>query len=313
MSRKVIIDTDPGVDDAMAILFAFKTNQLDVLGLTTTFGNVSVDLATKNALILTELAGVNVPVAKGVAVPLEIEPRPHADFVHGADGFGNINWPDPKSRAVDVSAAQFIIDSVKANPGEVTLIALGPLGNLATALKMAPEIADLVDEVILMGGAAVEYGNVSPVAEANIINDPHAADIVFTANWQVTMIGLDVTHQVLLTNDILARIKASRPEHGDFLHQAAQYYIQFYNDRLNVDGCFFHDASTVAYAMEPDIFGIELGAIRVACEGIAIGQTIFAPQGMSFPEPHWDGVPMTQVCMEVDSDRLLNLFEKTLS
>ncbi|MCZ2720633.1 nucleoside hydrolase [Marinomonas sp. 15G1-11] len=313
MSRKVIIDTDPGIDDAMAILFAFETEQLDVLGLTTTFGNVPVDLATKNALILTELAGVDVPVAKGVAVPLEITPRPHADFVHGSDGFGNINWPDPKGKALEISAAQFIIDTVKAHPGEVTLIALGPLGNLATALEMAPEIADLVDEVILMGGAAIEYGNVSPVAEANIINDPHAADKVFTASWQVTMIGLDVTHQVLLENSLLERIKESRPEHGDFLHQASQYYIQFYRDRLNVEGCFFHDASTIAYAMEPDIFGIELGAIRVACEGIAIGQTIFAPEGMSFPEPHWDGVPMTQVCMEVDSQRLLNLFEKTLS
>lgn len=313
MSRKVIIDTDPGIDDAMAILFAFETEQLDVLGLTTTFGNVSVDLATHNALILTELAGVDVPVAKGVSVPLEITPRPHADFVHGDDGFGNINWPDPKGKALDVSAAQFIIDTVKAHPGEVTLIALGPLGNLATALEMAPEIANLVDEVILMGGTAIEYGNVSPVAEANIINDPHAADKVFTANWQVTMIGLDVTHQVLLEIDLLERIKTSRPKHGDFLCQAAKHYIKFYKDRLDVDGCFFHDASTIAYAMEPDIFGIELGAIRVACEGIAIGQTIFAPEGMTFPEPHWDGVPMTQVCMEVDSKRLLSLFEETLS
>ena len=313
MNRKIIIDTDPGIDDAMAIFFAFAAPQLDVLGLTTTFGNVSVEMATQNAITLTEIAGVNVPVATGVAVPLEITPRAYPDFVHGADGFGNIGWPAPKGKALDISAAQFIIDTVRANPGEVTIIALAPLGNLATALQMDPEIADLVDEVILMGGAAVEYGNVSPVAEANIINDPHAADIVFTANWQVTMIGLDVTHQVLLENSLLERLKIASPVQGDFLYQAAQYYIQFYTDHLGVDGCFFHDASTIAYAMEPDIFGVELGAIRVACEGIGIGQTIFAPEGRQFAEPHWNNVPMTQVCMEVDGPRLLTLFEETLS
>lgn len=313
MTRKIIIDTDPGIDDAMAIFFAFRSPELDVLGLTTTFGNVPVKKATENALILTELAGVDVPVAEGIAEPLVIDPRPHPDFVHGVDGFGNIHWPAPKGQAIDKSAAQFIVDTVRANPGEVTLIALGPLGNLALALELDPDIQDLVDEVILMGGAAFEYGNVSPVAEANIINDPHAADKVFTANWQVTMIGLDVTHQVLLENSLLERIKDAGHQHGEFLYQAAQHYIKFYHGAFGIDGCFFHDASTIAFAIAPDIFGVELGAIRVATEGVAIGQTIMAPQGRQFAEPHWDGVPMTQVCLEVDGERLLKLFEQTLS
>lgn len=313
MTRKIIIDTDPGIDDAMAIFFAFQAPQLDVLGLTTTFGNVPVELATKNAITLTEIAKVTVPVAQGVSVPFVIAPRPHPDFVHGVDGFGNINWPDPKGKAVDKSAAQFIVDTVRQYPGEVTIIALGPLGNLASALILDPEVADLVDEVILMGGTALEYGNVSPVAEANIMNDPHAADAVFTASWQVTMIGLDVTHQVLLDNSILGRIKQTNLEQGAFLYDCAQHYINFYSSRFNMDGCYFHDASTIAYAIDPSLFGVELGAVRVACEGIGIGQTIFAPQGMDFPEPYWNDVPMTQVCMEVDSERLLALFETTLS
>ncbi|WP_369920912.1 nucleoside hydrolase [Marinomonas polaris] len=313
MARKIIIDTDPGIDDAMAIFFAFQAPQLDVLGLTTTFGNVSVDLATQNAITLTEIAKVNVPVAKGVAVPSKIAPRPHPDFVHGADGFGNINWPAPKGKAIEKSAAQFIVDTVREFPGEVTIIALGPLGNLAKALELDPEVANLVDEVVLMGGTAIEYGNVSPVAEANIMNDPHAADLVFTAAWQVTMIGLDVTHQVLLDNSVLERIKKANPTEGGFLYDCAQHYINFYSSRFDMDGCYFHDASTIAYVMDPSIFGVELGAVRVACEGIGIGQTIFAPQGMSFPEPHWNDVPMTQVCMEVDSEKLLTLFETTLS
>ncbi|MEP7729612.1 nucleoside hydrolase [Marinomonas primoryensis] len=313
MARKIIIDTDPGIDDAMAIFFAFQAPQLDVLGLTTTFGNVPVELATQNAISLTEIAKVNVPVAQGVSVPFVIAPRPHPDFVHGKDGFGNINWPAPKGKAITKSAAQFIVDTVREFPGEVTIIALGPLGNLAAALILDPEVANLVDEVVLMGGTAIEYGNVSPVAEANIMNDPHAADAVFTAAWQVTMIGLDVTHQVLLDNSILERIKAASPVEGGFLYDCAQHYINFYSSRFDMDGCYFHDASTIAYVMDPSIFGVELGAVRVSCEGIGIGQTIFAPQGMEFPEPHWNNVPMTQVCMEVDSEKLLALFETTLS
>ncbi|MCO4786242.1 nucleoside hydrolase [Marinomonas atlantica] len=312
MTRKIIIDTDPGIDDAMAIFFAFQAKELDVLGLTTTYGNVPVDIATKNALILTEIAGVDAPVAGGVSVPSAIAPRPFPDFVHGADGFGNIDYPASTKTASDQTAAEFIVEQVRKYPGEVTIVALAPLGNLAKALELDPEIANLVDEVVLMGGTAVEYGNVSPVAEANIINDPHAADKVFTAPWQVTMVGLDVTHQVLLDNTILERIKSKNPEQGNFLYDCAQFYIKFYSDRFGVEGCYFHDASTIAYLLDPSIFGIELGAIRVACEGIALGQTIFAPQGMEYPEPHWDGVPMTQVCMEVDGERMLKLFEDVM-
>ena len=313
MTRKIIIDTDPGIDDAMAIFFAYKAKGIEVLGLTTTFGNVPVEKATENALTLNEVAGVSVPVAKGVALPLEREPLPHPDFVHGKDGFGNIDWPASTNQPVAESAAEFIVNTVKAHPGEVTIVALGPLGNLATALELDPEIAGLVDEVVLMGGAHLEYGNVTPVAEANIINDPDAADIVFTANWQVTMIGLDVTHQVLLDNERLARIKQANPVEGDFLMQAAQHYINFYGETFGVEGCYFHDASTIAYVLQPELFGLELGTVRVACEGIAIGQTIVAPEGKIFPAEAWKSIPTSQICMEVDSEKLLALFEETLS
>ena len=312
MNRKIIIDTDPGIDDAMAIFFAFAAPQLDVLGLTTTFGNVSVEMATQNAITLTEIAGVNVPVATGVAVPLEITPRAYPDFVHGADGFGNIGWPAPKGKALDISAAQFIIDTVRANPGEVTIIALAPLGNLATALQMDPEIADLVDEVILMGGAAAEYGNVSPVAEANIINDPHAADIVFTANWQVTMIGLDVTHQVVLSNALFNQIRDENPKVGSFMHQAAQFYIKFYSSIRDIDGCYGHDISAVAYVIDPTLFGTESGEVCVATEGVAIGQTIMSRFGIPYPLPFWQDRPKQKACMTVDDQRLLALFRDAM-
>ena len=312
MTRKIIIDTDPGIDDAMAIFFALQAQELDVLGLTTTYGNVPVEIATQNALTLTEIAGVNVPVAGGVAVPSQQDARPFPDFVHGADGFGDIQYPASSKQPLAQSAAEFIIEQVRQYPGEVTIVALGPLGNLGKVLELDPEIANLVDEVVLMGGAALEYGNVSPVAEANIINEPHAADAVFTAPWQVTMVGLDVTHQVLLENSVLERIKAKNPKLGTFLYDCAQFYINFYSNRFGFDGCYFHDASTIAYLLDPSIFGVELGAIRVVTEGIAVGQTIMAPQGLDYPEPHWEGIPMTQVCMEVDGERMLKLFEEVM-
>mgnify|MGYP000504151371 CR=1 FL=1 len=307
--RKIIIDTDPGIDDAMAICLAFNAPQLNVLALTTTFGNVSIDMATDNALILTELAGVDVPVAKGVGVPLEIAPLPHPDFVHGADGFGNINWPASSRQADERSAAQMIVDLVHANPNEVTLVALGPLGNLAQALTLDPSIAELVDEVILMGGAAKEGGNVTPVAEANIINDPHAADIVFGATWPVTMIGLDATHQVMMGDSELEAIRDSNKVCGEFLYQATQYYFDFYRNNVGIDGCYVHDASTVIYAIDPSLFTSEPGVIRVATEGIAIGQTVVADPSRTYAVDFWQGRPTTNICMTVDSQRMLDLIK----
>jgi inosine-uridine nucleoside N-ribohydrolase len=313
MSRKIIIDTDPGIDDAMAIFLALNTPKLDVLALTTTFGNVPVDLATKNALILVELANVDIPVATGVALPLSAAPLKHPDFVHGIDGFGNVNSPSPKRQSDKRNAAQMIVDLVHANPNEVTLVALGPLGNLAKAIELDQTIVKLVDEVILMGGTAFEPGNVTPVAEANIINDPHAADKVFTANWKVTMIGLDVTHQVIMDNALLSKIKQSKPIIGEFLYDITQFYIDFYHKTFGIDGCYVHDASTIVYAAEPDIFSTEQGHVRVATDGVAIGQTVIAQPGKKYGLNYWDNIPAANICLGVDSERLLKFIEKAFS
>jgi|GEM_PF-4704719 len=186
MSQKIIIDTDPGIDDALAILFAFAHPGLDVVGLTTVFGNVPVSLATENALRLVELAGVDVPVAPGAAKPLLISPRGHADFVHGEDGFGNTHTPHSSREARKQGAAEFIVEQVRSAPDAVTLVPVGPLTNIALALKLAPDICEKT-RVVLMGGAVNEPGNCSPVAEANIWQDPHAAEIVFAAKWHVTL------------------------------------------------------------------------------------------------------------------------------
>jgi len=311
MTRKIIIDTDPGIDDAMAIFLAFNAPQLEVLALTTTFGNVSQELATKNALTLVDIAQVDVPVAAGVSTPLVIAPLPHPDFVHGKDGFGNINWPSSSRVADSRSAAQMIVDQVYAFPNQVTLVALGPLGNLAKALELDPSISELVEEVILMGGAHKEAGNVTPVAEANIINDPHAADIVFGANWKVTMIGLDVTHQVMMNNTLLDNIRRNDPKCGEFLYQCTQFYFNFYQASFGIEGCYVHDASTIVYAMDPSIFTGEAGVVRVSCEGVAIGQTIVVKPQQKFAVDFWDNRPTANICMGVDSQRLLELIDNT--
>lgn len=311
MTRKVIIDTDPGIDDAMAILFALQTPKIDVLGLTTTFGNVNVKQSTINALTLVELAQSDTPVAKGADKPLVMPPREHATFVHGDDGLGNTHNPQPKGQPISLDAAEFIVEQIKAHPHEVTLIALGPLGNLAKALALEPKIAEWVDEVIIMGGAAFTLGNLSPVAEANILNDPDAAEQVFNAPWTVTMIGLDVTHKVMLTNAHLNAIHERNPRLGSFLYDISQHYINFYSQQHHIEGCYFHDASTIAYALDPTLFKIQRATVRVVTEGIAIGQTIVSPAGFSYPTPGWTDRPLHNICVEVASDRLLHLFVNT--
>ncbi len=313
MSRKIIIDTDPGIDDALAILFALNAPQLDVLALTTVFGNVPVELATKNALSLVEIANLTVPVATGVKAPLFIPSLPHPEAVHGSDGFGNINLAEPKQQADKRSAAEMIIDLVHAHPNQISIITLGPLGNLAEVLALDPMITTLIDEVIIMGGSAATPGNMSPVAEANIIQDPYAADKVFSADWKVTMIGLDVTQKVIMNMGLLEKIKEGNQQYGEFLYQITQFYFDFHKQTQNMDGCYVHDASTIAYAIEPDIFTSKLGAVRVATEGVAIGQTVIAPPNAKYCLDHWDSTPKSNICLDVDSERLLNLLKTTLT
>src|SRR5262245_5631390 len=222
MPKKIIIDTDPGVDDSMAILFAFNSPELEIVGLTAIFGNVHTDLGTQNALRLVEFAGhPTVPVAHGADVPLVIPLEYVADFVHGADGMGNTNPPPPQGHPVDKPAAQFIAEMVMAHPGEITLVPVGPLTNLALALALEPRLVDQVAGVVLMGGAATVNGNVTPAAEANIIHDPHAADVVFTAGWPVTMAGLDVTMKTIMTEEFLASLRVSRT--GEFIYDISRF------------------------------------------------------------------------------------------
>jgi inosine-uridine nucleoside N-ribohydrolase len=318
--RKVIYDTDPGVDDAIALYFALAHPGIDIVGITTTFGNVSVEQAATNALYLTAIANRHIPVTRGVKTPWVKPGEAPPDFIHGADGLGNLhsrvittNTPDPRS------SAQYIVDMARAQPGEITLVAVGPLGNLSLALKLDPELPTLLREVIIMGGTVDEPGNVSPVAEANIWNDPHAADAVFTAPWKLTMVGLDVTHRVVTE---LALFKKIAEYHGhiatDTLYHAVAFYATFYSGlhkhlALN-PGCFAHDLLAFIYLVAPELFKLETGSIRVATDGIAQGQTMLNRRTyIDYPQPGWGRhLPQTHACMEVDAPACLALFEQTL-
>ncbi len=318
--RKVIYDTDPGVDDAMALYFALAHPGIDVVGITTTFGNVSVEQAATNALYLTALVNREIPVTRGVKTPWVKTGGVPPDFIHGADGLGNLSSRVPTTNHLDPrSSAQFIVDIAREQPGDITLVAVGPLGNLSLALKLEPELPKLLREVIIMGGTIDEPGNVSPVAEANIWNDPHAADAVFTAPWKLTMVGLDVTHRVVTELALFKKI-ADHHRHvaTDTLHHAVAFYSTFYSGlhkhlALN-PGCFAHDLLAFIYLVKPELFQMESGSIRVATDGIAQGQTMMNRRGyIDYPQAGWgQHLPMTEVCMQVDAPGCLALLEETM-
>ncbi len=317
---KVIYDTDPGVDDAMALYFALAHPAIDLVGITTTFGNVSVAQAAANALYLTEIAGNQTPVTKGVSVPWCIPAQAPPAHIHGADGLGNLGARQAVKRQLDPrSSAQFIVETARAQPGEIVLVAVGPLGNLSLALLLEPELPRLLREVIVMGGTVHEPGNVSPVAEANIWNDPHAADRVFGAGWKLTMVGLDVTHRVVLRLAQFQRI-AKHHQHiaTDTLVQAVDFYTRFYSGLYQhiarPPGCFAHDLLAFIYLVQPQLFTIDSKSVRVATDGPAQGQTIVNRRDfIDYPHPGWEkDRPRTQVCMKVDAPACVALFENTL-
>lgn len=307
MARKIIIDTDPGVDDTMAIFFALRSPELDVIGLTTIFGNVHTDLATTNALRLLEIAGrADIPVAKGADNPLALPYDGPVPYVHGDDGQGNVWLPAPSGKAIDMTAAAFIIEEVMRAPGEVTLVPLGPLTNIALALRLEPRIAENVREVVLMGGNALGPGNATPAGEANIHNDPEAADVVFGAPWQVTMVGLDVTHRVHMTRADLDKYAQADNPMARHIARITPFYRDFFEQTNHIDGIYVHDSSAVACVIDPTLFRVERWPVRVdMSSGISRGKTW--PLIGERLLPPWENRPLVNVCVEVDGPRLIEM------
>jgi inosine-uridine nucleoside N-ribohydrolase len=303
VTQKILIDTDPGIDDAMAIHLAFAHPGLEVLGLTSIFGNVSVDKATRNALRLVEMAGADCPVAAGAAAPLVRPAAPPGYHVHGDEGFGVAPAEPPRGRPHTLSAAEFIVEMVRKHPRELTLVPIGPLTNIARALRADPSIAERVRGVVLMGGAIERRGNVTEWAEANIWHDPHAAAEVLAADWPVTLVGLDVTERTRCGPMDFARIADHSPAIGGFLNEAVQFYFAWHRKKGVTDGCFLHDPSAVLAVAEPALFETRGVPVRVVAEGEQIGRTLADPEA---------GTPPVRVCTSVDAESLHERFLSVL-
>lgn len=311
--RKLIIDCDPGIDDAIAIVAAMQHPGFEILGITTTFGNATLEQATKNTLRIVELSGRKIPVYRGAGKPLRVPLEPPPDFVHGKDGLGNTHQPEPSTKPQNKSAARFLADMAKAHPGEITILAIGRLTNLAEAIKLDSNFVRNVREVVSMGGALYVPGNVSPVAEANIGGDPHAADLVVTSPWKVTLIGLDVTTSVRLNEEVLSRVKVRNQRFGPFLYSISRFYEEFHRNIAQVTGGFYvHDPSAVVYLLAPELFKMKEGPLRVVREGIAIGQTIMAAYDYQFELPPWKNQPRVKAAVAVDRDGFRKTLESAL-
>jgi purine nucleosidase len=274
MPHRIIIDTDPGIDDALAFLLALASPEVQIEALTTTQGNVTVDKATRNALSVLELAHAShIPVAQGSVVPL-IQPLLAGEITHGQSGIGNANLPEPKTQPVPQHAVDFLIEKVLADPGEISIFPIGPLTNIALAIRKEARFAKAVKELVIMGGAIREGGNMSPLAEFNIFVDPHAAHIVFHSGIPITLIPLDATHKCLITRDDVERINEVKSPIARFIKDALSVYFNFYEEHTDFQGSALHDPLTLAAIIAPELLILQELYVDVDIHGgVSMGNT----------------------------------------
>jgi purine nucleosidase len=276
MSRKIIIDTDPGQDDAVAILLALASPELEVLGIVAVAGNVGLHHNANNALKIVELANrTDVPVYAGCARPM----RRHlvtAEHVHGETGLNGPDLPEPQTALQAQHGVDYIIDTLMAaEPKTITLCTLGPLTNIAMALVKQPEIADRIAEIVMMGGGYFEAGNITPAAEFNIYVDPEAADVVMRCGAPIVMMTLDVTHQIQSTPSRLDAIKALGNKAGTAVYEMLSFSESFDLQKYGWEGAPLHDPTVIAYLLQPDLFdGRHCNVTIETASELTIGMTV---------------------------------------
>ena len=253
--HKIIIDTDPGQDDAVAILLALASSEIDVLGIVAVAGNVPLALTEKNARKICELAGrPQTPVFAGAVRPL-MRDLVTAEYVHGKTGLDGPDLPEPEMPLQSQHGVDFIVETLLAgDPGTVTLATLGPLTNIALAINRAPEIAGRVQRIVMMGGGFFEGGNVTPAAEFNIYVDPQAADVVFRSGIPIVMMPLDVTHKALTTRKRVEAIRGLGSAVGTATAELLDFFERFDEEKYGTDGGPLHDPCVIAYILRPDLF-----------------------------------------------------------
>ena len=316
MARQVIFDTDIGIDDAMALLFLHYARHVQLAAIISGFGNASVEITTRNALFIRDRFGIDTPVFRGAGEPLG--PRlgdGYPDFVHGSNGLGDIDIPETFSQAEDEFGPDAIVRLASERPGELSIVAVGRLTNLALALDRCPALPSLVREVVIMGGAFGyngHRGNVSPVAEANIAGDPVAADRVLTSGLPITVVGLDVTQETVATNAFFRALRDGAGDAGRFIFDISRFYLEFHQSLHGELQCPVHDSSAVAFLLRPRLFKTVEGSVRVVTGGVAMGQTILGEPGRRYESDAWDGLATCRVCTAVDAAGLLAMYQETL-
>lgn len=307
--KKVIIDVDTGIDDALAMIYALHSPELDILGFTTCFGNNIVYETTRNTLRVLELVGrTDIPVFPGAAEPLSRVNRKQLPIaIHGFDGLADVKIPDAKVLPLSQPASTFIVEQVKKFPGEITLITLGTLTNVALAIKEDPELVTKVKNVAVMGGAVLCPGNVTPAAEANIYADPEAAQFVFQSGIPIMLVGLDVTMQTLLPRACVEEWRSIGTELSTFLADISDFYMDAYLKRYpSINGCALHDPLVVGAVIDSTFVKTFPMYVEVDTEGEqSVGRTV------ADREPNHPPANM-QVCLEVDSERFTHHFLKRI-
>ena len=275
-ARKIIIDTDPGQDDAVAILLALGSPELEVLGITCVAGNVPLALTQRNARIICELAGrVDIPVFAGASRPM-IRDLVTAEYVHGKSGLNGPELWEPTMPLRKEHAVDFIVKTLRLNRnGAVTLCVLGPLTNIALALIKAPDIAAHIHEIVLMGGGCFEGGNTTPAAEFNIYVDPHAAKVVFQSGIPLVVMPLDLTHTALTTRIRVDRFKALGNKAGVFTAEMLDFFERFDKEKYGSEGAPLHDPNVIAYLLKPEIYKGREVNIEIETESaLTMGMTV---------------------------------------
>lgn len=302
--RPIILDVDTGVDDALAIALALRSPELQVMGITTVSGNVHLDQATANTLRTLDVLGAPaVPVVRGAAKPIAGHQAPTAAHVHGGDGLGGVSSKYPaSSRQAAEGAPRFLLETIRRHPGVLTLVATGPLTNVALALREDPETMRQLRAITVMGGALRVPGNVGPVSEFNFAVDPDAAAIVVRAGLPLVLVPLDVTEQVALTQDAL-EASGGEGSVARFVRDITAFTMQFHREREGVAGIFLHDPLAVGVVAEPSLVRDEAVPIDVECRGeLTAGMVVADLRRRS------QGKPATRVCTGVDAPRFLELF-----
>jgi len=275
MTKRILIDTDPGIDDSLAILLALASPELSLEGLSVVHGNCSLNQATINGLSILELANArHIPVAKGSELPL-VQPSLLAPETHGNTGLGYATLPEPQSRPIGQHGGDFLIEKIMSNPGEITLVAIGPLTNIALAIRQEPRIVSALKELIIMGGAIRHEGNTTALAEFNTYVDPHAAHIVFHAGIPTTLVPLDVSYQCVLTKPDVDRLLQIDSSLTRFIADATRFYMEFHDEYQGVEGCVINDPLALALTFAPELCDYQELPVDVDISGgVSMGKTI---------------------------------------